>query len=140
MMAMMMWDLVPTSTRGRAITRSPCRPGEGARMSAAGEHATPRRQRDTTKTSRDSSIFRADRLDVVRMESVSEMANPTEIGRETRAFALCAAIPVGGMSPFSRGSITAPGAAQRAAKPWCRKDSRATGILVEEGASEVDRV
>jgi len=53
------------------------------------------------------------------MQLVREMANPTEIGSETRAVALCAAILVAGRSRFSRGSITAPGASQRAAKPWC---------------------
>jgi len=97
-------ELVPTSTWGRAITRSPCRPGAGARMSAAEERATLRRQRATTRTSRDSSIFGADQLDVVRVGFVREMANPTEIGGETRVVALCATILVAGMSPSSRGS------------------------------------
>ena len=110
------------------------------RGSAAEERATLRRQRATTRTSRDSSIFGADQLDAIQMQLVLEMANQTEIGRETRAVALCAAIPVGGMSPSYRGSITAPGASQRAAKPWCRKDSRATGILVEEARRRWDHV
>jgi len=43
-------------------------------------------------------------LTTFRMQLVREMANPTEIGGETRVVALCATILVAGMSPSSRGS------------------------------------
>ena len=139
MMAMMMWDRVPTSTRGRAITRSPCRSGAGARVSAA-KSARRRAGKGTRRRRRDVRFSVRIGLTSFRMQLVREMANPTEIGRETRVVALCAAILVAGMLPSSRGSIAAPGASQRAAKPWCRKDSRATGILVEEARRRWDRV